>query len=156
MNFNDFVLSTCNPNHVRSARMGMADWTQVGPAQFVSPSTGFQHDCHPDTCKAWVMRFLDGVKICAISGNMHLNPPSAQQQQAGQDEMTEAKANRKRVSHGEEALKRHQDKPLVGSSAYLSEKFNLDRDADMEMDDGRAKQQQTAVVPFVGHKSYLY
>ncbi|KAH9262294.1 hypothetical protein BASA82_000651 [Batrachochytrium salamandrivorans] len=154
MNFNDFVLSTCNPNHVRSARMGMADWTQVGPSQFVSPSTGFHHDCHPDTCKAWVMRFLDGVRICAISGNMHLNPPPIPPQQ---DEMAEIKSNRKRVSHGEDTLKRHQDKPLVGSSAYLSEKFNLDRsdDGDMEMDEGRTKQ-QTAVVAFVGQKSYLY
>ena len=120
--FHEFVLSSCNPSHVRSARKGVNDWVpfENEPNVFISPSTGQVHHCDPNTCGSWILRFVDGVKICAISGKLILkgNTPSS----------------RKRVSNDLDQIKRHQDKPIQGSSAYLTEKFNLDDHLGVEMD----------------------
>lgn len=116
LNFDQFVLSTCVPSHVRAARKGVNDWVAIGTNTFASPSAGWVHDCNPQTCTQWVIRFVDGVRICAISGRMLMltaqNYPSS----------------RKRELFEEADGKRHQDKPIPGSSAYLEEKFGINSD----------------------------
>jgi len=117
--FNQFVISTCVPSHIRAARRGVDDWMQVSPTRFVSPSSGYVHDCDPVTCTAWVLRFVDGVKICAISGLLLMHNEKSP-------------SPRKRQMEFDSEGKRHQDKAIVGSSAYLAEKFNLDDSMQVE------------------------
>jgi hypothetical protein len=122
--FNEYILSTCVPSHVKTARKGVNDWVPMSEHVFVSPSTGFVHECHPDFCNAWVIRFVDGVRICAITGHLL--------------RMGDTRSPRKRDIEDEETSKRHQDKPIPGSSAYLSEKFgsrnSFDGNDDMQIE----------------------
>lgn len=117
--FNAFVLSTCSPSHVRSARRGLEDWVCVDLNVFASPSTGLHHHCEAPTCTSWVLRMADGVKICAISGNLLLT--------VGGD--SSPRKRTMRAAGEEETGKKHQDKPIPGSSAYLSEKFAVKSDS---------------------------
>ena len=116
LNFDKFVLSTCVPSHVRAARKGLDDWVAIGTTTFASPSSGLIHECDPRNCAQWVIRFVDGVRICAISGRMLLmdnNSPSPKKRE---------------LFDAQEDGKRHQNKPIPGSSAYLEEKFGVDSD----------------------------
>lgn len=188
--FSDFVLSTCSPSHVKAARRGVNDWIAAGPDRpnvFVSPSTGQIHDCD-EACQSWVLRFRDGIKVCAISGRTPglaaaassmvgsdsplkrgrdkvatwAVPPMAHPNDASlrldndddedglplvdgggivigeplarnDDEMewddAEEDGEDTRMSDGTERSKRHQDRPIPGSSAALAEKFGLDLSA---------------------------
>jgi hypothetical protein len=113
VSFGEFVLSTCVPSHVKAARKSVNDWTQVAENVFVSPSTNLIHECHANTCTSWVIRFVDGVRICAISGRL-LMPNTG-------------RSPRKRdLEIDNDESKRHQDKPIPGSTAYLTEKFGLE------------------------------
>lgn len=133
--FNDFVLSTCSPSHVRSARMGVIDWVRLDGANYYSPSSGLRHVCDPATCGSWVLRLADGAKICAISGNLLLTSGDT--------------SPRKRPMHVDvdQDGKKHQDKPIPGSSAYLSEKFGLGND---RCDDMMAVEDQNSNGSFFG------
>ena len=109
--FSSYVLSTCSPSHVRSARMGV-DWRPVldVPGRFLSFPGNIVHDCRPGLpCDAWICRFKDGAKICAISGRYLASPGDI--------------SPRKRALYNDEgdAGKRHQDRPLPDSSADLIE-----------------------------------
>jgi hypothetical protein len=97
--------------------MGLNDWVAVSAFTYISPSSGLVHDCNPLTCQSWVLRFVDGVKICAISGKLLMvaNPATT--------------SSRKRCSTEDSGSKRHQDKAIPGSSAYLTEKYNLDQNS---------------------------
>ena len=65
----EFLLSTCNPTHVKLARRN-ASWRRA----FASPTsnlyqnemTGETHVCDFN-CNSWVER-RDGIRVCAISG----------------------------------------------------------------------------------------
>jgi hypothetical protein len=135
--FDQFVLSTCQPSHVKAARYGVTDWIRMPNSDnvYFSPSMNITHVCDHE-CKQWVVRFIDGVKICAISGkgiDRHspytMQPTSSplkrtnrdydqQQQQQKIDNTTPLSSTSSSLDR-----KRHQDKPIVGSSAYLAEKF---------------------------------
>lgn len=140
--FDTFVLSTCVPSHVRAARKGVDDWIRQGEAIYYSPSLNVYHHCDVETCTSWVIRFVDGVRICAISGKLlmptsmrperkrDLQDPSEEMMMGGGFDHNGYYADHhpnRRVSS-----KRHQDKPIEGSSAYLVEKFSLE--SSMQMD----------------------
>ena len=170
--FSQFVLSTCSPSHVRAARRGADDWTQVpgaasGAPTFASPSTGQTHACD-DTCQSWVLRLHDGVRVCAISGKCTVQSryyagcesPLKRTRDPNEDVVmvssgtgvSAAAAAALSAMGSSDAIaldadtmdlvpdtpraaspaprggaepKRHQDRPIPGSSVALAEKFSL-------------------------------
>lgn len=135
--YGKFVLSTCTPSHVTAARMGVDDWQPTeNPAIFVSPSTGFVHECSVGTCRSWILRFVDGVKICAISGRLLMDTSSEVSPRKRMMENDERSTHTNDDDTGDSmddesalnlsSIKRHQNRPLPGSSAYLNEKYGLE------------------------------
>lgn len=89
------------------------------------------HECgNGKPCSAWICRFKDGAKICAISGRFLASEEDISPRKRAGESTDFIPDEQGDVAVG----KRHQEKPIPNSSADLSERFNVNADScDMDV-----------------------